>query len=92
MDNNKIVLKTPVTLTIGNEDRQVTELIFRAPKAKDLRIRDRASGDVDAVIRLIATLTGEDIKVIDELSADDFAAAAEIVASFMETSPKTGAT
>ena len=91
-DKNTIPLKEPVTVTIGEEETKVTSLTFRKPKAKDYRVRDRAAGDVDATIRLIAALSGQDVQVIDELGSDDFNAASEKVAGFMGASPKTGQT
>jgi len=91
-DDNILHLSNPITVTVGKEERTVSTLTFRAPKAKDLRVRDQAKGDVDATIRMIALLTNEPVQVIDELGASDFTAAAGKVAGFIETSPATGKT
>ena len=83
LENKTLTLKTAITTNVGDEEKIINTLIFRKPKAKDLRARDTAKGDVDATIRLIAALSGQPVAVIDELASDDFKKAGEIVADFM---------
>jgi hypothetical protein len=76
-------LKKPVQVTInpGKADERIEtidELTMRTEvKAKDLRAIDGSEGDVAKAIALVAHLTGQPVRVIDELSKDDFGFFAE---------------
>lgn len=76
-----ITLLHPVT--IG--DRTIAELTIQKPKARHLRgITIGYSGmDMDTILNLAATLTGQLPAVIDELEVDDLAALGAAVIDFL---------
>lgn len=92
---NPLPLKHPITLTFkgpNGEEREeiVTELSFKRLKAKMLRVMDGVKGEGSQAIALIATMTGQPIKVIDELDGEDLEAAGEVIESFFPNSPRIG--
>lgn len=87
-------LLVPVTITKrrSNEEivERIEELTVRRPKAKDLRIMDRPGGDVGKTIELLAALTGQPVKVIDELDQADMEALSAILENFTPPGRATG--
>ena len=91
-----ITLIEPVTVELKDGDgnireEKITALEFRKPKVKHLRATDRADGDVAKAAELVAVLTGQPVRVIDELGAEDFAKCADLVERFFpKRSRRTG--
>lgn len=88
-------LLSPITTTFtaadGTERREViTELTFRKPKAKVLRVLDTVKGEVAQTIALIAAITGQPQLVIDELDPEDLEACGKVIEGFFPNSPRTG--
>ncbi len=81
-------LRRPVTITFNagqaNERSETIErLEMRSvSKARDLRVVDGHEGEVAKAIALIAHLSGQPIRVIDELDPEDFAVLARKVNLF----------
>ena len=94
MKKKKRITRTePYTLSLVKPlpvgTRTVTELNFRVPKAKDLRVL-RGKNKVDESIRLAANLCGEAMSIIEELEPTDFIAVQEVVDSFFPDGQVTG--
>lgn len=90
-----ITLKEPVTISLKDAEGNVREekiaaLEFRKPKVKHLRATDRADGEVAKIIELMAVLTGQPVKVIDELEPEDFMKASAVVTRFFPRLRRTG--
>lgn len=69
--------------------REITELTFRRPVAKDLRAFDKG-GEIAGMIELIASLTGLPVSTIESLSVQDFTACSEVVGGFLDSGRATG--
>lgn len=90
-----VTLKEPVKVTRvvdGNDQEELlTELVLKQDvKAKDLRVIDTVKGEVAQSIVLIAHLTGQPVKVIDELGLEDFTILGERVAELVPDGQPTG--
>lgn len=86
----KYELKHPITLKLqgsgGKREEKVTTITLELPdrlKAKHLRATDGAAGDVGKTLALLASFSGQPIKVIDELDAVDLAALAGELEGFL---------
>jgi len=98
------VVKEPFTLTLSTPVEQVfrssagdrTETIslitIRPPKAGDMRVVDGATGDIGAALAMISRLSDQPLKVIEDLSVEDFQVLAEKLGEWMGKSPATGET
>lgn len=100
MQNNAttITLKAPVNVTLkkpGGEERQevITEVTIQPFKAKHLRALDGLPDDArgSMLIKLIAALTDQPLRVIEELGSADFESIAEAIGPFLPTFLETGA-
>lgn len=84
-------LKLKEPIQFGSET--ITELRFRAPKAKDLRPLPaegpKTQGDS---IDLAGRLCGQPSVVMDELGLEDLAEVSSIIEAFMPSGPATGGT
>lgn len=82
MSEKVVKLSSPVTIA----GKTTAELTLHEPKAKHLRgvkINLDGSLDMDMLLELAATLTGELPAVIDELSIADLAALGNAVIDFL---------
>lgn len=94
-----LILKEPVEITLkraGGEERTetITELNILKFKAKFLRCLDGLGADAQGsqLLALIARMTGQPVKVIDELGAEDLDVIGGKVESFLPNGQKTGRT
>lgn len=94
-----IPLKEPVEQTLrspGGEERveTINELTLYKFKAKDLRaldgLADNARGS--QLLALMARMTRQPVKVIDELGAEDMQILGDKVGGFLPNGPTTGQT
>lgn len=83
-----ITLTTPVV----RGSKEITELVMRKPKARDLRQLplDLKSASMGALLDLAATLCGQPPSVIDDLEVEDSIRLIEKVTDFLPGSPPTG--
>lgn len=91
-----VKLKYPITYTAdrfdGGGERTVEEL--RIPsriKVKHLRAMDKSQGEVGKSLALIAAVTGLPKAAIDEMDAEDLAAATDALSAPLSGRPETGA-
>jgi hypothetical protein len=68
----------------------ISELKFRAPKAKDFR-RLPSNPQTGDILDLAGRLCGQPPSMIDELGMEDMKAVLEVVGNFMEPGQQTGA-
>lgn len=94
-----IPLKEAITIILkraGGEEReeQITELVLYKFKAKDLRALDGLPEDAKGsqILALIARMTRQPIKVIDELGMEDLQTFGSRVERFLPNGPTTGPT
>jgi hypothetical protein len=86
-----------VTLTLTKPvvrgSTEITELVMRKPKARDLRLLplDLKSASMGALFDLAAMLCGQPPSVIDDLEAEDSIKLIDMVTDFLPDSPPTGA-
>lgn len=85
MTTQVIKLKEPVQA----HGREVRELTFRKPVAKDLRALDKG-GQMAGTLELIASLTGQPLSTIESLCVSDFMACNEVLAGFLDDGRATG--
>ena len=78
-------------LVVGKTTLTITELGFRRPKLKDIRRSSKQSGDVETMVEMIAALTGQTPKVLDELSPEDFKVCNMVCGFLSRPLPRTGA-
>jgi hypothetical protein len=83
-----ITLKLKESIQQGTE--QISELLVRKPKAKDIRKlpADPKTGDI---LDLAGRLCGQPPSVIDELCMEDTMELLDIVGNFIQPGQKTGA-
>ncbi|MBY0401804.1 phage tail assembly protein [Myxococcota bacterium] len=75
----------PLDFPVEREGGEITELVIRRPKAKDLALVEevRAKGEgVEEAIALLAILSGQPVEVIEEIDFEDFTRASEALADF----------
>jgi len=82
-----ITLKHP--FNVGSE--QITEIKFRRPKGKDLRLLPPEPATSD-ILDLAARIGGVPPSTIDEMDAEDVMEIVGVVQDFLPNSQKTGAT
>lgn len=94
-----IPLVEPIEITLrpaGGEERveTVKELTLYKFKAKDLRALDGLADDAKGsqILALIARMTRQPVKVIDELGMEDLQTFGAKVERFLPNGPKTGPT
>lgn len=81
-------LKRPIVTTFnaGKPDErkeELTELTLRTHlTARDLRVTDGHPGEVAKAIAMIAHLSGQPVRIIDELHPDDFATIGQALEDF----------
>lgn len=89
-----IKLRKPITLG----ETVIEELVFREPKAKDLRGLSLTIGEggmkleFDSILKLAARCCGQTDAVIDRLGFQDMAEAGEAIMDFIGLSQPTGPT
>ena len=87
--SSRVTLELFEPISFGSE--RITKLEIRRFKAKDLRsIRDPDNMSVSEQLELISTLSGQPMKVIDELDGVDLAKAGEIIRGFSKSGQATG--
>ncbi len=74
------------------ENRELTQLTIRRPKAKDLQKLDKVAGDVAKTRELVVILTGLDPVAVGELDAEDYVVCAQVAGDFIEGRRLTGPT
>ncbi|MDD7649262.1 MULTISPECIES: phage tail assembly protein [Cloacibacillus] len=81
MNNKTIQLKCPITIA----GKVISELVVQEPKAKHLRgLKIGFDGiEMEMVLELAGTLTGQLPAVIDELSIEDMAELGRTVIDFL---------
>lgn len=81
MESDIYTLKKPVPLADGTS---LTSIRFRAPKAKDLAVIERAAKDglVAAQIATLAALGGLAVDVVGDLEIEDFEEASRFAGGF----------
>lgn len=93
-----LTLTTPIVVALKGAGGKATERTISALsfppeghilRAKDLRCMDGVKGDISQAIALVAHLSDEPVRVIDEMSAADFEVVSAIVEGF-QSGPKTG--
>lgn len=89
-----IVYALRVPITVAGEE--VRELRIRRPKARSfrkMRARMGADGarelDVGTMMEVLADCAGVSSLVVDELDAEDFFAAVEVLEGFLQAGPAT---
>lgn len=94
-----VTLKEPVTLLMkpaGGEEREETirTLDIHEFKAKDLRAMDglKDTDKASILLALVARITRQPVRVIDELGIEDFQLVGDKVSGFLPDSLLTGAT
>lgn len=94
-----IPLKEPIETTLrapGGEERveTISEVTLYKFKAKDLRALDGLADDArgSQLLALMARMTRQPIKVIDELGAEDMQVLGDKVGAFLPSGPQTGPT
>lgn len=94
-----ITLKEPIEVTLkpaGGEERveTISELVLYKFKAKDLRALDGLPEDArgSQLLALIARMTRQPVKVIDELGMEDLQTFGSKVERFLPNGPATGQT
>jgi predicted DNA-binding protein (UPF0251 family) len=94
-----VILKEPITLLMkpaGGEEREETiaALEIHEFKAKDLRAMDglKDTDKASILLALVARITRQPIRVIDELGIEDFQLIGDKVSAFLPDGLKTGAT
>lgn len=90
-------LACPITMTFnsGKPDERtetVAEVTIRAPKARDMRVVDKHTGQVAQSLAMIAQLTGLAIMQVDELDVVDVTAIGDIIEGFTKPGPPIGQT
>lgn len=63
-----------------------TSFTLREPKAGDLMVMDRASGDMAKVFALVAQITSTPVTVLHELPVAEFQGMARVVTDFLAPS------
>lgn len=79
-ENGRTVYPLKRPITVGTET--VTELRFRAPKAKDMRSFPLEGRTIGHVLDIVGKLCGQPTVVIDELSAEDLEEVSSIAGVF----------
>lgn len=79
-NQNKVTLKKPIEWG----DETITELTFRDLSVADLKKTDRAKGDVEKTVILIAASTGVAPPAIERMGSKDFQACSEMVGRFFD--------
>lgn len=94
-----ITLIEPVEIELraaGGEVRieKIAEVTLYKFKAKDLRALDGLADDArgSQLLALMARMTRQPVKVIDELGAEDMQILGDKVGAFLPNGPKTGQT
>lgn len=84
----------PLCAPILHDDKEITQVMLRRPKVKDLKrlnaALDGVTDQLDQGIVLAATLTGLPVEVIEELDADDFTTISEVIADFFPQAKAPG--
>jgi hypothetical protein len=98
-DIQTITLKEPVVVTLkaaGADERTETISVLELHpfKARDLRAIDPFGDNHEGskILALIARMTRQPVKVIDELGGADFTTLADRVSAFLPNGQKTGGT
>jgi hypothetical protein len=78
-----------LTEPVQAHGREVTELTFRKPVAKDLRAFDKG-GEIAGTIEFVASLTGQPVSTIESLCVSDFQACGKVVEGFLGDGHATG--
>lgn len=83
----------PLTTPIRRGTQEITELVMRKPKARDLRLLplDLRSASMGALLDLAAALCDQPPNVIDQLEVEDAMKLVDAVTDFLPGSPPTGA-
>lgn len=88
-------LLEPITYTLkssqGERVETTEEVTIRCPKAKDMRVVDRHTGQVAQGLAMIAQLTGLTAAEVDEMGVADVTAIGGIIEGFMEPGLPIGA-
>lgn len=74
--------------------QEISEVIVRKPRMKDLKAMDEATGDVGKAIALASSVTRVTSRAFDDMDPDDFGRISEVIAMLMgkPESPETGGT
>jgi hypothetical protein len=85
----------PFSLTLKHPfpfgSRQVTEIRYRRPKAKDLKKIRPDQLETGDLINLFASISNEQPPVVDEMDAIDTMSAIALVSNFLAGGQETGA-
>lgn len=74
----------PLSEPAKAHDRELTELVLRRPRTKELRrASDGAKGEMDTMCRLLSECGGVPTSTIDALSLEDFMAAVEALSGLL---------
>lgn len=73
------------------ENKEVSSITLRRPKAGDLIVTDHAEGDMGKTFALLERLTATPESSLRELELEDFAELSEKLADFLPASLRTGA-
>ena len=86
MHVHKIVLKEPIQL--GSET--ITELNFQKAKAKHFKKMKLAELDIEGLLNIASSLTGQTTVCMDNLSPEDMLEVVAYVGKLLPSSPQTG--
>lgn len=85
MEKKTVKLKEPIH--VGSE--VISELHFRKPKARDLKVM-KGKGGMSDLLDLAAALSDQPPSVIGEMGIDDTMEVVQVIGVFMNVGPQTG--